>query len=448
MTQKSFNLTSKQTEALNVIGQFVYTMLFGGSRSGKTFIAIRAVVIRAMAAKGSRHAIVRFRFNHIKASVIYDTFPKVMELCFPEVTYHMNKTDWFAEFPNRSQIWFGGLDDKERTEKILGNEYSTIYLNESSQIPYSSVLIVMTRLAQSCTYTVDGVTKPLSLKMLYDCNPPSQAHWSYKLFIKKADPETNKNLPNPDEYGSLQMNPGDNKENLPESYIKQLENMPIRMRKRFYEGEFTDTTENALWSIETIEKWRSDELPDMQRIVVSIDPSGSGDQDNQDNDAIGIVVAGLGTDGYGYLLEDLTVKAGPKVWGNIATTAFDRHSADVIVAETNYGGEMVKYVVRAAKPGVPYKKVTATRGKVVRAEPISSLTEQGKIRFGGTFPELEDELCSFTIAGYIGENSPNRADAFVWAFSELFPGMVKKEKAKKERRPTHGNYTGGGAWMG
>ena len=428
-------------------GIAMFVMLFGGSRSGKTFIAVRAIVIRALAASGSRHAILRFRFNHVKASIVRDTFPKVMKLCFPNVNYHLDKTDWFVEFPNGSQIWFGGLDDKERTEKILGQEHVTIYLNESSQIMYSSVLLAITRLAQVVTYTVEGVTKTLRPKMFFDCNPPSMAHWSYKLFIKKLDPESNKPLSNPEDYDSLQMNPKDNEENLSPVYLKTLQNMPARMKKRFYDGGFADTTENALWTLEMIDKWKTTDLPDMQRIIVAVDPSGAGDEDNLDNDAIGIVVAGLGTDGNGYLLEDLTVKAGPATWGKIATSAFDRHQADLIVAEMNYGGDMVKFVVRAAKPKVPFKKVTATRGKVVRAEPISSLTEQGKIRFAGDFNDLEDELYSFTTMGFIGEKSPNRADAFIWAMSELFPGMVKEEKQKKERRPRQ-SYSGGGSWMG
>jgi len=425
----------------------MFVMLFGGSRSGKTFIIVRAIVIRALAAAGSRHAILRFRFNHVKASIVRDTFPKVMTLCFPNVDYHLDKTDWFAQFPNGSQIWFGGLDDKERTEKILGQEHVSIYLNESSQIIYPSVLLAITRLAQVVTYTVEGITKTLRPKMFFDCNPPSMAHWSYKLFIKNLDPDTKKPLKNPEDYASLQMNPKDNQDNLSPVYLKTLQNMPARMKRRFYDGSFTDTTENALWTLEIIEKWKVEEVPDLQRIVVSVDPSGAGDEDNLDNDAIGIGVVGLGVDGNAYVLEDLTVKAGPATWGKIATNAFDRHSADKIIGETNYGGEMVKFVVRTAKPGVPFKKVTATRGKVVRAEPVSSLHEQGKIRFVGDFPELEDELYSFTTMGYIGEDSPNRADWFVWAISELFPGMVKKEKQKKERRPRQ-NYTGGGSWLG
>lgn len=447
--EASYKATDKQVIALRTIGSpATHVMLFGGSRSGKTFIALRAVVLRALAAEGSRHAVLRFRFNHVKASVIHDTFPKMMKLCFPDVSYRLDKTDWFAEFPNGSQVWFGGLDDKERTEKILGQEHATIYLNECSQIPHSSRLLAVTRLAQKVDCVLDGVTKPLRLKMLYDCNPPSQAHWSYKLFIQKVDPGTGKPLKDPQNYASAQMNPSDNVENLPAEYINALENLPARMKQRFYDGKFADITENALWNVETIEKWRTtDELPQMVRIVVAVDPSGSGDEDNADNDAIGICVAGLGTDGNAYVIEDLTCKAGPKVWGNIATTAFDRHQANVIIGETNFGGDMVRFVIQTSKPRVPFKKITASRGKAVRAEPISALSETGKIRFAGQFHDLEDELCSFTTAGYIGDKSPNRADAFIWAMSELFPGMVKDNPIKKTGTTDHMNH-GANGWMG
>jgi phage terminase large subunit-like protein len=444
----AFILTQKQREAVGLLTQgATHDMLFGGSRSGKTFILVRSVVMRALAAPKSRHAIMRFRFNHVKASIVMDTFPKVMELCFPDQKYSINKTDWYASFANGSEIWFGGLDDKERTEKILGQEYATIYLNEASQISMAARSMAVTRLAQKCLFEVGGVTKQLRLKFYYDCNPPSQAHWSYKLFVQRRDPETNRNIGNPEDYAAMQMNPRDNVENLPPGYIAGLEALPARMRVRFLDGKFGDVTENALWNMEDIEKWRAgDNLPDMQRIIIAVDPSGAGDTDNLANDAIGIVVAGLGTDGNGYLLEDLTVKAGPGVWGNIVTQAYDRHDADLVVAETNYGGAMVKFVIRAANPRVPFKQVVASRGKAVRAEPIASLAEVGKIRHVGMFPDLEDELCAFTTAGYLGERSPNRADAYVWAFSELFPGMVKKD-SEPARQVFRARPAMPGGWM-
>lgn len=433
----AFSLTAKQVEANEVLASnATHVMLFGGSRSGKTFVIVRAICMRAIKAPRSRHAILRFRFNAVKQSVLFDTFPKVMELCFPGVPYEVNKSDWFAQFSNGSEVWFGGLDDKERTEKILGQEHSSIFLNECSQIPWNSRNMAVTRLAQKITYNLAKKLRPLALKMYYDCNPPSDAHWSHKVFVEGVDPDTKRKLENRQNYASLQMNPRDNVDNLPASYLSTLESLPARMRLRFLDGDWSKSNPSALWDIERLDRWRVTDgsLPDMQRIVVAVDPSGADDIDNADNDEIGIMVAGLGTDGNGYVLEDLTCKGGPAMWGKVATNAFERHAADLIVCETNFGGAMVQHVIRTARPRTPCKMVTASRGKVVRAEPISSLTEQGKIRMAGEFRALEDELCAFTTYGYTGERSPNRADAFVWAFSELFPGLVREEKPKPEKR--------------
>jgi len=453
----SFKLTPKQEEANRLLASPArHIMLFGGSRSGKTFKIVRAIVIRALKAPGSRHLSVRFRFGHIKSSIIYDTFPKVMKLCFPGVKYELNKTDWFAQFPNGSEYWFGGLDDKERTEKILGNEYATIHLNECSQIPWNSRNMAVTRLAQQVMQEFDPKSniapKPLSLKMYYDENPPDKGHWTYKLFKSKQDPETKRPLNEPDDYASLQMNPEDNAANLAGDYVKTLKDLPLRLQKRFLMGEFRDAAPNALFIDENIDRWRitDESVPEMLRLVVAIDPSGADDEDNQDNDEIGIVVAGLGIDGNGYVLEDLTCKAGPATWGRVATQAFDRHRADRIVGEVNYGGAMVRHVIHTARPRTPFRMVTATRGKVVRAEPISSLCETGKIRFAGNFPLLEDELYGFTTHGFTGSHSPNRADAMIWAFSDLFPDILKPPQQKTEQEtivPTQAPRNDGLGWM-
>ena len=444
-------LTAKQEEAQKVLAcNATHLMLFGGSRSGKTFLLTRNVVMRALKAPQSRHAILRFRFNAIKASIVMDTFPKVMSICFPGVKYTLSKTDWFAELENGSQIWFGGLDDKERTEKILGMEFATIYLNECSQIPQGSRDIAVTRLAQQVTQIIGNrQDKPLKPRMYYDCNPPSKVHWSYRMFVEKRDPETKKSLANPEDYACFQINPQDNAENISAGYLETLQNLSSRLQKRFLKGEFADANPNALFHEEDIDKWRSldGKQPDFVRVVVAVDPSGSGDVDNADNDAIGIVVCALGTDGNAYLLEDCTVKAGPATWGKVAADAYDRHSADVIVGETNYGGEMVKHTIQTARPRTPYKAVSATRGKVVRAEPISALYEQGKVRHAGEFPELEDELVAFSTVGYMGERSPNRADALIWALTELFPGLTKAAKKVEAKSPSYAPPASQG-WMG
>jgi phage terminase large subunit-like protein len=324
-------------------------------------------------------------------------------------------------------------------------------LNESSQIPQGSRDIAVTRLAQQVNQIIKGsAVQPLKPRMYYDCNPPSKVHWTYKLFVQKVDPDIKQPLNNPGDYAHFQINPQDNAENVSAGYLDTLKNLSQRLQRRFLKGEFADATPNALFKEEDIDKWRVIDgvLPDFVRVVVAVDPSGSDDADNADNDAIGIVVCALGTDGNAYLLEDCTVKAGPATWGRVAVSAYERHDADVIVGEANYGGAMVKHTIQTARPRTPYKAVTATRGKVVRAEPLSALYELGKVRHVGDFRDLEDELVAFSTVGYMGENSPNRADALVWALTELFPGIVKAKKIETPEKQKPRNFAHSHGWMG
>lgn len=436
-----FKLTARQALAQTILaGVATWLMLFGGGRSGKTFLILRNIVMRALKAPGSRHLVVRFRFKHVKASIILDTFPKVMRICFPEVHYDLSKTDWYAKLPGGSEIWFAGLDDKERMEKILGLEYVTIYINEASQVAWTGVQMLLTRLAQRVMQVLaNREPRPMKLRFYFDCNPPSKAHWAFKVFKQKVDPETKEPLAEPGNYDSFQMNPTDNAENLSPEYLATLEGLSERMKRRFLRGEFSDATPNALFDEAVIDKWRAEdgaELPQFVRVVVSVDPSGASDDEaNADNDEIGITVDALGTDGRAYLLEDLTIKGGPSVWGQTAVQAYMRHRADVIVGETNFGGGMVKQTIQVAalKLGVkvPFKMVTASRGKIQRAEPFSALYEEGKVRHVGLFPKLEDEMCAFSTGGYTGPRSPNRADAHIWGLAELFPAMTRVEVKQK-----------------
>ena len=349
----ALELTQKQKEAQTIIaGDATHILGVGGSRSGKTFLFLRNIIMRAVKAPGSRHGVFRYRFNSVKESVVMDTWPKVLRLAFPGLKVDLNKSDYVALLDNGSEIWFGGLDDKDRAEKVLGKEFVTIFLNEVSQIPLQSRELAVTRLAQQ---VMQGgyPGSPLRLlkpRMYYDCNPPSKAHWSYKLFIEKRDPETRQLIPKPDDFAWFRINPADNIQNVAEGYLDTLKGQSGRLQKRFLLGEFADATPNQLFDDAGFETWRvlDGKTPDMVRIVVAVDPSGSGDVDNADNDAIGIAVVGLGTDGNCYLLEDCTVKAGPATWGRVAVTAYERHAADVIVGENNYGGAMVEATIQAA----------------------------------------------------------------------------------------------------
>jgi len=414
-------LTAKQ-QKLNELcaSDATHIMAYGGSRSGKTFDLVRNVCIRALAAEETKHAILRFRFNHLKSSIILGTLPEVVKLSWPGLRYKLDKVDWYAQFPNGSTIWFGGLDDKERTEKILGNQYSTIYLNECSQIPWASRNIAVTRLAEN---------KGLRLKAYYDCNPPSMAHWTYQVWISNKNPDSHAPLPDPENYVSLLMNPRDNSANLPVEYLRELQNLPPRERARFWEGAFADATEGALWTLELCDQQRyTDEIPPMARIIVAVDPSGAQGAEDERSDEIGIVVVGLGQDGFGYVLEDVSLKAGPAQWGQAVVSAYDRWKADRVVAEKNFGGGMVEHVIKATRPDIPYRPIDAARGKHVRAEPIATLFEAQKVWLCGHFPRLEEQMCGMTAAGYTGNRSPDRLDAMVWGLTEIFPAVTRKQE--------------------
>lgn len=436
MTAPVATLTPRQREANRLLaGPARNIMLRGGSRSGKTFILVRALIQRAINAPDSRHVIFRFRFNAAKTSVWSDTLPKVLKLCFPGLAASFNKTDFYLSLANGSQIWIAGLDDKERVEKILGQEFATLYFNESSQIPWSSVEMAMSRLAQNCPLAPEiaaatGRTH-LRLKAFFDCNPPSKLHWSYQLFRAKVKPGTKEALPNPDDYAEMKVNPSDNAENLPAEYFQVLASMSAAKRLRFEAGEWASEINGALWALEDrtapdgkimpgIDSLRVTEAPEMQRIVVSVDPSGT--RGDGGGDDIGIIVAGLGVDGHGYILHDGTCNMSPEGWGRRAVDLYHRYGADRIVGERNFGGDMVRFTVATADKKAAFKEVTASRGKVVRAEPISALYEQGKVHHVGDFQDLEDQMCNFTAAGYVGSGSPDRVDALVWALTELMLG--------------------------
>ena len=234
----------------------------------------------------------------------------------------------------------------------------------------------------------------------------------------------------------------DNKANLAPKFLAKVEARyaGTRLGRQELDAEVLDDAPNALWSRAKLDAKRlakDTKLPDMQRIVVAIDPAseGGGDGDVSGGAETGIVVAGLGVDGRGYVLDDLTTAADPNGWATRAIKAYDDYDADVIVAEKNQGGAMVEAVIRSAAAvgdkgktirgkTLPVILVHASRGKVTRAEPIAALYEQGRVSHVGAFPALEDQMVVFTPFGIEGGTTGDRVDALVWALTQLFPNII------------------------
>ena len=205
-------------------------------------------------------------------------------------------------------------------------------------------------------------------------------------------------------------------------------------------GDYEPSVIGAIWNRQIIHDHRvdPDNMIDMSRIVVSIDPAVSSEELSNEH---GIIVAGVGADGHGYILADYTIKGSPKTWAERAIAAYDFFEADVVVIEKNQGGDMCKYTLQTVRTGIPVVEVVATRGKHVRAEPISALYHLGQLHHAGSFPELEDQMCKMTAMGYEGEGSPDRCDAMVWAITELFPKIIRRTKRPAIRQRPKG-------WMG
>lgn len=212
----------------------------------------------------------------------------------------------------------------------------------------------------------------------------------------------------------------DNAGNLAVSFMDQMRAKyeGTRLGRQELDGEILDDVPGALWTRAMLERASAESLPEMARVVVAIDPSGTAGA-SDDGDEIGIVVAGRGVDGRGYVLEDLSCKLSPDAWARRAIEAYYRWGADRLVAERNFGGAMVASVIRTADRNVSYKEVTASRGKSARAEPVAALYEQGRISHVRGLADLEDQLTLMTMQGYAGEGSPDRVDAMVWALTEV-----------------------------
>lgn len=201
------------------------------------------------------------------------------------------------------------------------------------------------------------------------------------------------------------------------------------MGRQELDGEMLMDAEGALWTWATLDAARRPRHVEPDRIVVAVDPPVTS---GTSSDECGIIVAGAARQGppqdwRAQVIEDASVQgASPQVWAERAVAAFHRHKADRLVAEVNQGGEMVATIVRSIDPMIPFRSVRAVRSKVVRAEPVAALYEQGRVSHGVSFPELEAQMAAMTGRGFAGKGSPDRVDALVWAITDLMIDAAAK----------------------
>jgi phage terminase large subunit-like protein len=209
----------------------------------------------------------------------------------------------------------------------------------------------------------------------------------------------------------------DNAANLSPHFIKHVQQLykgTSLGRQELY-GEMLPDVEGALWNYKMIEEAKVRTVPELRRVVVAVDPAATS---TKSSDETGIIVAGICALGNAYILKDLSGKYTPNAWAKQAVAAYHAHNADRIVAEGNQGGDMVQTIIHKDHPTIPYTKVTATRDKVLRAEPVLALYEQRRVFHVQTgLEKLEEQMCTYVPLE--SKKSPDRLDAMVWAITEL-----------------------------
>jgi PBSX family phage terminase large subunit len=252
--------------------------------------------------------------------------------------------------------------------------------------------------------------KDIPNKVILVMNPSYKSHWIYKRWMSGKMQDST----------YIHTTYLHNRKNLSQSFLDQADRVKKNNISRYnhlFLGEWLEDAEGLLWNKPMIDRCRINVKPEMTRIVVAVDPAATS---NMDSDETGITVQGKDANGKGYVLEDLSGKYTPNEWGAVIAQAVKNWKADCIVAEKNQGGDMVESVIRQHDKNTRVILVTATKGKYVRAEPIYSMYEQNKVFHVGNFPILEKQMISFNPDK---GNSPDRADALVWGFTEL---LLKK----------------------
>jgi PBSX family phage terminase large subunit len=405
-------LTPKQLQAFKLLCEPVQlTSLYGGGRSGKTFVILVFIIIASLMKPNCRTLIFRKHLSTLKASLIAITLPKVMQvLDIPPGSYTYNHTEHLLTFINGSAIKFIGIASLQDAEKILGTEYTYIWNNESSETDPEILFLLFSRLAQNIG---------LKRKMIVDFNPPKKTHWTFGLitFSKISSQSGDLRLT----INHLHMNPDENPY-LTKDFMAMLDGCPESYRKRFLLGEFGNP-DNALIDVALIKPTLIHKQR-FSRVIIAIDPAAT---NNERSDETGLVAIGRTGERY-IILKDLTIKAKPEKWAAIALNAkefYSKISDDVsICAETNQGGDMIKSVLDniATRMGISYRytPVHTMKNKLLRADDFSAFLSSHYVEYdeAGNFEQLFQQLDNFEEIIKDGK-SPDRADALLIGFAAM-----------------------------
>ena len=387
-----------------------YKAIYGGRGSGKSHFFADAAVLNATNSRGLRVLCVREVQKSLKESakrLIEDKIRGRGVSAGFEIQAAEIKT------PGGGVFTFAGMQDHTADSIKSFEGYDIAWVEEAQSLS-----------ARSLELLRPTIRKPGS-ELWFSWNPRASRD-AVDQFIRGEDPPDNAII----HKINYDLNPWFPDE-LEQERLLDKKARPDRYA-HVWLGEYEPTAIGAIWSRTTIHEGRRHEVPpDLNRVVVAVDPAISAETGSDEH---GIVVCGRGADQRGFVLADVSMRGSPHQWATRAIGAYDMHDADCIVIERNQGGDMVRHTLETIRPGLPIKEVVATRGKHVRAEPIAALYESGRISHIGTFERLEDQMTQMTAAGYDGDGSPDRVDAMVWAFTELFSGMVRR---KPERPRQH-----------
>ena len=388
-----------------------YFLVTGSRGSGKSY-TLNLFLLNLTYEEG--HVILFTRWTMVSAFIsIIPEFIDKIELLNKEDDFEITQNE-IVNKKTGSKILFKGIKTSSGVNtanlKSIAN-VTTLVIEESEEITDEDVF-------DRIDLSVRDKNKPN--RVILVMNPSYKSHWIYKRWVAKPKQDCT----------YIHTTYLHNRQNLSKSFLDAAERTKSENLHRYnhlFLGEWLDDAEGMLWNREIINRSRVAVSPRLVRVIVAIDPAASS---NMDSDETGIVVCGIDANKNGYLIEDLSGKYTPNQWGSLASQTAERVQADCIVAEKNQGGDMVTAVIRQYNQNTRVKLVTATKGKYVRAEPIYSMYEQGRIYHLGEFPILENQMITFDPDK---GKSPDRVDALVWGFTELLGDTDQDYKSK-----THG----------